>query len=66
VKKKNSITKHDIRRRLQSNEVAMMSIVDRLAVVESVFSDFLKMQKVEDKFKKYLDGKYKQSERKQS
>ena len=44
----------------------MMSIVDRLAVVESVFSDFLKMQKVEDKFKKYLDGKYKQSEHKQS
>jgi hypothetical protein len=66
VKKKNRITKHDIRRRLQSNEVAMMSIVDRLAVVESVFSDFLKMQKVEDKFKKYLDGKYKQSEHKQS
>tara|TARA_R110000824_G_scaffold292946_1_gene481378 strand:+ start:170 stop:370 length:201 start_codon:yes stop_codon:yes gene_type:complete len=66
MKKKNSITKHDIRRRLKSNEIAMLSMVDRISTIEKVFNHFIEMENLENKFKKFLDGKYKQSEHKQS
>ena len=66
MKKKNSITKHDIRRRLQANEISMLAMADRIATVEKVFNNFIEMEDLDDKFKKFLNGKYKQSEHKQS
>ena len=66
MKKKNTITKHDIRRSIQSLYARLEFVTERLRVTETLFNDFIEMQKLEDKFSKFLDGKYKQSERKQS
>lgn len=66
MKKKNTITKHDIRRSIQSLYARLEFATERLRVTETLFNDFIEMQKLEDKFSKFLDGKYKQSERKQS
>ena len=66
MKKKNTITKHDIRRSIQSLYARLEFVTERFRVTETLFNDFIEMQKLEDKFSKFLDGKYKQSERKQS
>ena len=66
MKKKSTITKHDIRRSIQSLYARLEFVAERLRVTETLFNDFIEMQKLEDKFGKFLDGKYKQSERKQS
>ena len=66
MKKKSTITKHDIRRSIQSLYARLEFVTERLRVTETLFNDFIEMQKLEDKFSKFLDGKYKQSERKQS
>ena len=66
MKKKSTITKHDIRRSIQSLYARLEFVAERLRVTETLFNDFIEMQKLEDKFSKFLDGKYKQSERKQS
>tara|TARA_R100000808_G_scaffold24977_1_gene60085 strand:- start:1888 stop:2028 length:141 start_codon:yes stop_codon:yes gene_type:complete len=34
--------------------------------IERVLSDYIEFEKNEDKFKKFVDGKYKQEERKRS
>jgi lipid A disaccharide synthetase len=65
LKKKNNYSKHDLRRRIQTNELSMLNIVERISVIEKVFNDFIEMEGLEKKFKKFLDGKYKQSEDKQ-
>jgi len=66
MRKRNTITKHDMRRSIQSLYSRLEFVVERLRVTETLFNDFIEMQKLEDKFSKFLDGKYKQSERKQS
>ena len=66
MKKKSTITKHDIRRSIQSLYARLEFVTERLRVTETLFNDFIEMQKLEDKFSNFLDGKYKQSERKQS
>jgi len=66
MKKKNTITKHDMRRSIQSIYTQLQFVTERLRITETLFNDFIEMQKLEKKFEKYLDGKYKQSERKQS
>jgi hypothetical protein len=66
MKKKNTITKHDIRRSIQSIYTQLQFVTERLRITETLLNDFIEMQKLEKKFEKYLDGKYKQSERKQS
>ena len=66
MKKKSTITKHDIRRSIQSLYARLEFVAERLRVTETLFNDFIEMQKLEDKFSNFLDGKYKQSERKQS
>ena len=47
-------------------EKTILFIADRLKRIEVVFDDFVEMTKQTEKLEKYLDGKYKQSERKQS
>ena len=66
MRKRNTISKHDIRRSIQSLYARLEFVTERLRVTETLFNDFIEMQKLEDKFSKFLDGKYKQSERKQS
>jgi hypothetical protein len=66
MKKKNTITKHDMRRSIQSIYTQLQFVTERLRITETLLNDFIEMQKLEKKFEKYLDGKYKQSERKQS
>ena len=66
MKKRNTITKHDIRRSIQSIYSQLQFVTERLRITETLLNDFIEMQKLEKKFEKYLDGKYKQSERKQS
>ena len=65
MKKKNP-TKHDIRRKIGAMDIAMIEIVKRIATIETVVNDYVEMKKDEKEFEKFLDGKYKQSERKQS
>lgn len=66
MKKKNSITKHDIRRSIQSIYSQLQFVTERLRITETLLNDFIDMQKLDKDFSKYLDGKYKQSEHKQS
>jgi hypothetical protein len=66
MKKKSTITKHDMRRSIQSIYTQLQFVTERLRITETLLNDFIEMQKLDDKFSKYLDGKYKQSERKQS
>ena len=58
-------SKHDIRRSIQELERAMYYSIERITRFETLFSDYIEMQELEDKFKEFLDGKYKQPERKQ-
>ena len=64
MKKKNSITKHDMRRSIQSIYSQLQFVTERLRITETLLNDFIDMQKLDKDFSKYLDGKYKQSERK--
>ena len=66
MKKKNSITKHDMKRSIQSIYSQLQFITERLRITETLFNDFIDMQKLDKDFNKYLDGKYKQPEHKQS
>jgi len=66
MKQKKSLTKHDLRRKIDDLEKTVFFIANRLQKFEVVFNDFVDMTKQSEKLEKYLDGKYKQSERKQS
>ena len=66
MKKKKTYSKHDIRRSIQELERAMYYSIERITKFETIFSDYIEMQGLQDKFKKFLDGKYKQEEHKQS
>jgi hypothetical protein len=60
MKKKNTITKHDMRRSIQSIYTQLQFVTERLRITETLLNDFIEMQKLDDKFSKYLDSKYKQ------
>lgn len=66
MKQKKSLTKHDLKRKINDLENTIFFIAKRLQKFEVVFNDFVDMTKQAKKLEKYLDGKYKQSERKQS
>ena len=66
MKQKKSLTKHDLKRKINDLEKTIFFIANRLQKFEIVFNDFVDMTKQAKKLEKYLDGKYKQSERKQS
>jgi len=66
MKQKKSLTKRSLQTKIDDLEKTILFIADRLKRVEVVFDDFVKMTKQTEKFEKYLDGKYKQSEHKQS
>ena len=60
MKKKNTITKHDMKRSIQSIYTQLQFVTERLRITETLLNDFIEMQKLDDKFSKYLDSKYKQ------
>ena len=64
MKQRKSLTKHDLRRKIDDLEKTVFFIANRLQKFEIVFNDFVDMTKQSEKLKKYLDGKYKQPERK--
>ena len=64
--KKKSPTKRDIIKKISSIDIAIIEIIKRIATIETVVNDYVEMKKDEKEFKEFLDGKYKQSERKQS
>ena len=66
MKQKKSLTKNDLKRKIEDLEKTVLFIADRLKRLEIVFDDFVEMTKQSKKLEKYLDGKYKQSEHKQS
>ena len=66
MKSKKPLTKHDLKRKINDSERTILFIADRLQRFEVVFNDFVDMTKQAKKLEKYLDDKYKQTERKQS
>ena len=66
MKSKKPLTKHDLKRKINDIERTILFIADRLQRFEVVFNDFVDMTKQAKKLEKYLDDKYKQTERKQS
>ena len=64
MKQKKSLTKHDLKRRINDLEKTVFFIANRLQKFEIVFNDFVDMTKQTKKLEKYLDGKYQQPERK--
>jgi len=66
MKSKKPLTKHDLKRKINDLEKTILFIADRLQRFEVVFNDFVDMTKQAKKLEKYLDDKYKQTERKQS
>jgi hypothetical protein len=65
LKKKNTYTKHDVKRSINNLQDALNFVAHRVRTFETLFNDYIEMQKNEDKFKEFLDGKHKQSEHKQ-
>jgi len=66
LKKKNTFTKHDVRRSIHNLQSSLNFVAHRVRTFETLFNDYIEMEKNEDKFAKYLDGKYKQSEHNKS
>jgi|TARA_R100000149_G_C5853595_1_gene121597 hypothetical protein len=66
MKSKKPLTKHDLKRKINDLQKTILFIADRLQRFEVVFNDFVDMTKQTKKLEKYLDDKYKQTERKQS
>ena len=65
MKQKKTLTKHDLKRKINDLEKTIFFIGNRLQKFEVVFNDFVDMTKQTKKLEKYLDGKYKQSKHKQ-
>ena len=66
MKNKKTYSKHDLRRNIEDVTKSVYFIAERLRRIETVFNDFIEMQKLDDKFTEYLDGKYKQPEHNES
>jgi len=66
MKQKKSLTKRNLKTKIDNLEKTILFIADRLKKIEIVFDDFVEMTKQTEKFEKYLDGKYKQPKHKQS
>ena len=64
MKSKKPLTKHDLKRKINDLERTILFIANRLQRFEVVFNDFVDMTKQAKKLEKYLDDKYKQTERK--
>ena len=66
MKKKKRYSKHDLRRSIEEISMTTQFIIQRLRTLETLFNDYIEMEDNEDKFKEFLDGKYKQPEHNES
>ena len=66
MKKKKIYSKHDLRRSIEEISMTTQFIIQRLRTLETLFNDYIEMEDNEDKFKEFLDGKYKQPEHNES
>lgn len=66
MKKKKTYSKHDLRRSIEEMSMTTQFIIQRLRTLETLFNDYIEMEGNEDKFKEFLDGKYKQPEHNES
>ena len=66
MKKSNTYSKHDLRRAIEEISMTTQFIIQRVRTLETLFNDYIEMEGNEDKFKEFLDGKYKQPEHNES
>ena len=66
MKKKKTYSKHDLRRSIEEMSAPIQFAIQRLRTLETLFNDYIEMEGNEDKFKEFLDGKYKQPEHNES
>ena len=66
MKKSKNYSKHDLRRSIEEMSMTIQFIIERLRPLETLFNDYIEMEDNEDKFKEFLDGKYKQPEHNES
>ena len=57
MKKKNTVTKHDIRRAVSDNLSGLNYTMKRLSNLENILNFYIEMKKDEKKFSKFLDKK---------
>ena len=60
MKKSKNYSKHDLRRSIEEISMTTQFIIQRLRTLETLFNDYIEMEGNEDKFKEFLDNKYKQ------
>jgi len=60
MKKKKTYSKHDLRRSIEELSMTTQFFIQRLRTLETLFNDYIEMEDNEDKFKEFLDNKYKQ------
>jgi len=66
MKTRRTVSKHDMRRALEGLLQHAQIVGMRLDDIEKVIQDYIEFQKNLEKFKKFVDGKYKQKKRKRS
>ena len=66
MKKSKNYSKHDLRRSIEEISMTTQFIIQRLRTLETLFNEYIEMEGNEDKFKEFLDGKYKQPEHNES
>jgi|TARA_Y100000310_G_scaffold108506_1_gene106914 hypothetical protein len=57
VKRKKTITKHDLKRGVIGNRQMMESLLDRITNLEYIMMYYIEMKKDQKKFEKFLDKK---------
>ena len=62
MKSKNTISKHDVVRAIKDLFYQNQVLNNRISDVSMIFTEYLSYTKQQEKFEKYLDGKYKQKE----
>ena len=66
MKKRKNVSKHDLRRELESSKRMLIFTMQKLQTIETVFSDYIDFQGSEDSFSKFLEEKYKQLEQEET
>jgi len=59
MKKKKTYSKHDLRRSIEEISMTTQFLIQRLRTLETLFNDYIEMEDNEDKFKEFLNNKYK-------
>ncbi len=66
MKKQNTVTKHDIIRVLKSHESKLNYLLDTVNILSYTIKSYIKYNKDEVKFKKYLEKQNEEKEKKKN